>query len=79
MERVLMLAQHVEALEGGSLTYQAGSLYMIDDPLRQALIDAKKAIPESEHEPKPEIEPVPKGLLDVPDPPEVTEIEVANG
>lgn len=49
-ERVLILEQHVEEVEGGRVTYHAGSFYIIEDPLRQALIDAKKAVPESERE-----------------------------
>jgi hypothetical protein len=51
MERVLMLEHHREDLEGSSLTFTQGNYYIVDDEaLRQKLVDAKKAVPESEHE-----------------------------
>jgi hypothetical protein len=74
-----MLEQHREEVEGGFLTFQAGCFYLLEDPLRQSLIDAKKAVPESEHKPAPEVAPIPEGVLDVPAPPEVAPIEVTNG
>src|SRR4051812_24665813 len=48
MERVLMLESHKENVEGGFITFDAGSYYIVNDPLRQKLIDAKKAVPESQ-------------------------------
>jgi hypothetical protein len=79
MERVLMLEHHREDVEGGFVSFYAGSYYIVNDPLRQQLIDAKKAVPESEalttilqnisdnHELR-------KAVLAVPAPPEVAPI-----
>lgn len=74
-ERILILEQHVEEVEGGRVTYHAGSFYIIEDPLRQELIDAKKAVPESEYEPG-EVK-VPAEILAVPEVPGESPEQVA--
>jgi hypothetical protein len=75
-ERVLILEHHVEQVEGGHVTYHAGSFYNIEDPLRQELIDAKKAVPESEYEPGAQ-NTVPAEVLAVPEVPGESPEQVA--